>query len=325
MKNLLVLLLGAVGVVSNNCCNGRFGKRVNTIDWSQYVLDVKNQGARPLCWAYAAASYLEMEYAHFTGIYHSFSAPQIGEHAYEEQTIPLPICYNADVTLQGGHPVCGLDYVNKMGVMTELNYQKYGYNVGKVIPVTVTGIKSVINPSYKTFLSLLNQHPLILSYDRTDVSFIYDDIVPGKISTHAVVGTNLCLNNGDTYIEFLNSYGSQWGECDGYGYIRVTDGTQDFINNRNILSGINYATIDTHIRVYPNSDYSNIILLVVVVTVIIAIGALITASTAIITIFKMRTTDPLDRMERMDRTERTEQMDPIEPSSPMRSSTPPYI
>lgn len=243
---MLVLILLFVGIVYGDCCNNRLGHRINAIDWSKYVFNVKAQGTRPSCWAQSTASFIEIMYFKKTGLRFDFSAQQIFDRAYEQSLDDRRCVPKTDLS-GGGNPYCGLLYTSIRGVMTAFDYSHGGYDVRNTMPVGINNLQSMGSNyeviDFNTYLTQLNNTPILGSFYSKDSSYVNDDIKQDGILDHAVVVTNICDNDGTYYVEYLNSYSKNWGQCGGFGYIRITDDNHEIINNRFIMSELITANV----------------------------------------------------------------------------------
>lgn len=231
---MMIILLFVTSAIAA-CCNGRFGTPINSIDWSFYVTNVKNQ-TRNDCWAHASTSFIEIMYAYKTGIFFRLSSKQISDNIGEISNICSATA--------GGTFMCAMDYVKLKGIMTQQDYNENGYDIKKIIPMQVLNIqhehRSMI---YESFLERLNNEPIVIYLHATQ-NYFEDNINETGRANHVVVALNVCIdsnfddeNSTDVaYIEYLNSYGENWGECNGRGYLRISDNNTFIVNNRNVFS-----------------------------------------------------------------------------------------
>lgn len=239
---LFFLLLSPLSYGS--CCGQRFGRPITENDWSESVFNVKAQGQQPSCWAEATISFIEIVYNYKTGSKIELSSQQLYDHTYQ-QSGQDPFCQPKTDLSGGGYPICGLRYVALRGIMTDFDYKYNGYDVRNTMPLGITGINGIhpLKDQFVTFLQYLNNTPIIgvINVGGT-MSYIMNDIDYTGLQRHAVVVTNICQKGGINYVEFLNSYGQAWGQCNGFGYIRITDNDKT-VNNRGILSEIMTANV----------------------------------------------------------------------------------
>lgn len=248
MKYLIFL----VSLALAECYNGQFGVRINRVDWTQYVTNIKDQGHTPLCWAYSATSYIEIMYNFMTGLKHTFSAMQVGENSQQQVlTRYNETCYNPSKILTSGHARCAIKYIDARGLMLEKDYKLYGYDVGRIFPLIVKSFISMyrIN-NISQILDKLEKTPLLVYYDSSNYKNP-DEIIVTNTTTHTAVLTNICQRNHTIYLELLDSYfGSRYN---GYAYVRITNETKHVINNRNILSYFHAIDISIPIQILPRA------------------------------------------------------------------------
>lgn len=242
--NILILFL--ITSASASCCNGRFGKHVNNNDWSNYVSNIKKQITGD-CWAQASTSYLEIVYAYKTGYYFRFSATQIVDNIMQ---------VSGSCSSDGGNFACAMGYVKTKGLMTEVDYAKYGYDIRHVVPMQVLDIKQNYHMmEYDDFILQLNREPIVVYMHMSPTRIYFENTINiSHEQNHAVVAMNVCQFNNNTYIEYLNSYGSDWGNCNGMGYIRISDDSGFFVNNAGIFSWQNSANIGKTYWMYTFDD-----------------------------------------------------------------------
>jgi hypothetical protein len=253
MQVFIILLL--ISVAYCDCCNNRFGIHINAIDWSKYVFKVNTQGNTPSCWAQSVASFIEIMYYKKTGLKFDFSSKQIFEHAYEQDLDDRRCVPMTDLS-NGGNPICGLQYSSIRGVMTTFDYNHGGYDVRNTMPIGINNLQ-LVGGNYhmidlNTYLEYLNNTPVIGSFYAQDNTYVTDDVKQDGILDHAVVVTNICEHDGTYYVEYVNSYGKNWGQCGGFGYIRITDDNHELVNNRFILS--EFVTANVYDMRLPRSD-----------------------------------------------------------------------
>jgi hypothetical protein len=256
---MLILLL--LTVVSAECDSGKFGQRINDIDWSQYVTNFKDQTGTPLCWAFSTTSYIEIMYHYLTGIKNVFSARQVGENAMQERLWRFNYsCYYPSTQLTPGYPVCAAKYIAARGLMFDADYKLYGYDVKRTVPLKL-GERQIIFRRYgfNAIIQQLKRTPLLAYYSTSHDHFpdvINNDYDPN----HVVVLTNVCKRNTTIYLELLNSYGSDF--CNhGYTYVRITDDNGYIVNNRQILDYMLLFDLTIPVNVLPHErNYVPIIL-----------------------------------------------------------------
>lgn len=252
---VILLIINAYG----ECCNGKIGYAINSIDWSRYVFNVKAQGLIPSCWAQTTASFIEMMYYKKTGLRFELSGEQIFKHTYEQNLDLLACSPKTDLSF-GGHPTCGLQYVGIRGIMTSFDYNYGGYDVRNTLPIGISNVYRTgagsVDDAFDMLLRQLNSTPVITSFIGDDIKFIEDEITTWGNVYHAVIVTNICNNSGNYYMEYLNSYGKNWGKCGGFGYMRISNGTK-IINNRYALNEIITGDV-VDLRLTPRSyTYNN--------------------------------------------------------------------
>jgi len=253
--SIIILLAYFVVAINGECCAKRMGNSINNIDWSSYVSNVKNQENTPLCWAYATVSYLEIMYSYMSEIYVRFSPIQVGRNTYREKLARNNNCYDPIDKERSGTSVCGLQYVQRRGIMTEDDYEKNGYDTALITTIGINKINYEYDSNYNRFSTQLNKTPVIIYIIGTDLEYLENKILMNAPITHAVVATNICQQQNATYVEYLNSYGEQWGECGGFGYIKITDDSNKIINNRLVFSALITAEL-SDIRLSMNDSCS---------------------------------------------------------------------
>lgn len=244
MYSLFFSLLILSPLSYGSCCGRRFGHPINKHDWSGYVFNVKAQGQQPSCWAESTTSFVEIMYLYKTGLKIELSSKQVYSHTYQ-QSSENTLCQPKTDLSGGGNPICALQYILSRGIMTDFDYMYNGYDVRNTMPLGVDDIhvERTSKDQLGTFLRYLNATPILGVIRTGDTNeYIMDDIDFSGTQFHGVVFTNICHKDGINYAEYLNSYGNAWGMCDGFGYIRITDGNKT-VNNRWIL----YETITANV------------------------------------------------------------------------------
>lgn len=248
-------------LVFAECDDGRFGHRINDIDWSSYVTNYKDQTGTPLCWAFSTTSYIEIMYNYLTGIKHVFSAMQVGENSAQQRFwLTDSPCYRPSKQLQRGHPTCAYRYVNARGLMFESDYKLYGYDVRRTIPIILSDRQPLyIWNNINTLLQQLKKTPVLAIYS-TAYDHLPDVINNDYVTNHVVVLTNVCKRNTTIYLELLNSYGQQ-SQFHGYTYVRITADNGTIVDNRYILQHMMYFSVAVPVSTLtPEHNYIPIIL-----------------------------------------------------------------
>lgn len=246
-------------VASEACCYGNLGSPINQIDWTRYVSNVKDQMQHKTCWAHATTSFLEIKYSYQEDIQFKLSVSQIVDNTYKEIYNPTLWCSERDETDAGGLPYCALSYVKSRGIMTQRDYILNGYDIRKVTSIGISRVySSLYIKTRNSLLKQLNSTPLLIAINADKLTDINNDIVLNTITNHAVVATNVCEFNNNLYLEFLNSYGSSWGTCGGYGYIRITDNNDldTLIDNRGFMQYISNAEL-INLRMFVSDSCSD--------------------------------------------------------------------
>lgn len=250
---MLLIFLVERGLSSGHCCDGLFGHSIGAIDWSSYVSNIKNQGSSPYCWAYSSASFLEIKFAQLNEIYYQLSPIQIAEHANNERYSNMGCPVYTTNAPRGGYPRCALAYTRARGIMSDDDYLYYGYDIRKVIPIGVSHIMTYELPSFTAFYAALNQTPLVITINTAQLTYNANTIViPTEPNDHAVVVTNICQKDQTLFLEFVNSYGVFWGNCGGYGYVRITNNS-NVVNNHGVFNEVVTADLSNLMTILSES------------------------------------------------------------------------
>jgi hypothetical protein len=185
-------------------------------------------------------------YAYKTGVYFRLSTDQISDNIGAVSDVCSPEI--------GGTFKCAMEYVRWKGVMTQVDYEKNGYNVKRIIPIQVLNIQHEHRPIiYEDFLDRLNRGPVV-TYLSSTPNYFEDTINETDSANHAVVALNVCVYEDNGYIEYLNSFGDKWGSCNGMGYLLITENNSIVINNRGVFTWQMSADVSKIYLMYTFDD-----------------------------------------------------------------------
>lgn len=224
-KIIVCIALIAIGHARINRCNP-----IGHPDWStsEYAANIRDQKSSDECWAFAGATYLEMAYAIHTGNKYRLSTEQIIDNlpSWADYTncdidkLDLTTAYNMS---------CVLNFIRDKGIMTEYEYTKSrgSYQPDKITPISIHHVMyypPLATPidTYNLALHLLRQSPVLadicaLSLSPSGLESSFVDCLPD----HNVVLVSICQSDGIIFAEYQNSFGSQWGDYGGYGYLAI--------------------------------------------------------------------------------------------------------
>lgn len=259
-------------VVSGTCCNGRYGKSV--YGWSKWALPATQQ-VGPICWIYSTINYVQMYYNFLFGIKYQLSPSQINDNIADYCSGTYSC--NGSVGNKGGWETSALDYISGQGIMTEFMYsliQKYDRRY--ITPIKISNIRNICyeksNNNYECIRAQLKRSPVLTSIAANALKYFESNFSTEIDPNHVVVITDFCEYQQDTYIEYQNSWGTSWGDCNGMGYLRITFGNSTIRNNRNILSYPTVADISDWRGDMKFHDNINLKYLLVVAYIIISLG-----------------------------------------------------
>lgn len=280
-KLYLFLLLVFLLKINGQCVYPIEGFESTGIDpWTcmngiNYVSDVKDQSTTGMCWAFSTISWLETMYNILTRNRMLLSVEQVADNIedfYSDNNNTL--LYGDDLIFQdcqgiiprpafnGGRQKCAVYYISKSGIMTEYAYPfTYGgakdlYNVSIITPIGIRDITEIsfdemmnLNFTINNLINLMGYGVILTSVDANDLqhnNYIVNDIKEIEYHlNHAILITGVVYNPIDMeyYLEFMNSWGDEFG-LGGLGYIIITknDGNQ-IVNNRGILTHWLFADV----------------------------------------------------------------------------------
>ena len=253
------LAILAIFQVSAQCSN-----MTNIVTWQNmngvnYINRPKNQDMTSMCWDFSTTSFLEAAWYKLTNNSMVLSVEQTGDNIkrfytneyYNDELFQMcrdAVLKNPDPKFKGYAQVCALYYVSKKGVMTDYEYPFTGglethnnYDLSQVTPIGVREIQMLDNITMEKLTMILKTSPILASLEA-DSSCVISELKTTYNVNHGVLLTGLktCLDDGETYLQYLNSWGPM---CEnGLFYIRITDkGT--LISNRGILDTLVYANV----------------------------------------------------------------------------------
>jgi C1A family cysteine protease len=229
------VILTFINVVESECCNGRMGKSRN--GWSRYSTPIKNQQGTGLCWAYSTMSYIELMYNYQTGKKCHISMEEFKDDLIEYYSNLSNDCKRMTFS-SGGAAICALDFVQNHGIMTAYTYTiKNEFDKNKTLQLNFSKYVS-IKCNGKPYDECINltSHTYLMVICSENLNYIKNHCIISECKqTHAVLVTDICDTETGTYIEYQNSWGIEWGECGGYGYINIDDNCANINGTRTMI------------------------------------------------------------------------------------------
>lgn len=237
---IIILIIEVCHGVNAACCHGRYGK--SYYGWGDYAIPSKPQTIN-VCWIYASTEYVQLVYNSKYKIAYNLAPEQINKDI-ENFCAGTTTCDGTKGT-NGGYIQNALNYMNGRGIMTDFMYALLGkYNKNYITPIKVGNAERICYNNYTCILAHLKETPLLVSMYSSDITYFENDYTASNYSNHVVVLTDVCEYKSNLYVEYLNTWGVAWGECNGMGYLRITfeDGTKIY-NNRGIFSQVFFANV----------------------------------------------------------------------------------
>lgn len=251
MMNFISIMVYVMIVpVLSECCNSRMGK--SNYVWQHFATPVKNQKTTSLCWLYSSLSYVEMMYNYNNNIKYDLSINQVTDNLHNYFNGTNNQC--TDITVNsGGYPECALKYIEGNGIMSTFMYAvKQRYSKSNILPIVVSNISTLCTAKhidkYSCLKKILYETPVIAIIFSKELKYISNMVPTPSDNRHAVLITDICENNGETYIEYQNSWGALWGECNGFGYMKVSSENGEIYNTRGILNHFTTAIISDDVH-----------------------------------------------------------------------------
>jgi hypothetical protein len=159
---------------------------------------------------------------------------------------------------QEGYEVCAIDYFQHRGIMPAFTYTfKNKYNKQYTLPIVITNYSSMCYGNDTSRMECLREqlkfHPVLSSVCSDNLKYITPINAYTCEKTHEIVITDVCQSEKHIYIEYQNSWGINWGECNGFGYIEVSN-NDIYVNTRKVLDDILVINMDITEK---NRDYCN--------------------------------------------------------------------
>ena len=230
-------------------------------DWTSpsFAADIRDQGATGKSWAFATTALIETQYAIATGTKLILSVGQITDYAPEWIRANASYCDTENLPTNSLHDTsCVVDYAREFGLMMESDYPfiplgsiNYAYDCARIAPIGITRFDFKLNNNSSTedafyaAVDVLKNGPAVIEICATALdSGGAETIVTECPPNHNVLLVQICQVNGVLYAKYQNSWGTNWGDYRGYGYLYIgVFGKRLFFNNRGVFDA--FMTITT--------------------------------------------------------------------------------
>ncbi|KAL4491795.1 hypothetical protein ABPG72_006050 [Tetrahymena utriculariae] len=190
---------------------------INSIDWvsNKAVSDVKNQGMCQSSWAFAAVAGVESALFLKNG-----EIPNISEQN-------LLDCDQSNQDCIGGDREKAIKYIINQGLTSQLTNPYRAYKQKKCKfqvkqPFSISKYTQINN--CKDLLAALQNGPVVIAIDGTDLQFYESGILNTNYSSRSVGGLLVEYNHEQGYYKIKTSLGSNFGE---QGYVRLSGQVKD--------------------------------------------------------------------------------------------------